>query len=155
MKTIVTFLCACLLFAACSETETASGKMTYSQAYEQISYAYVGKTGSDCQALLNAVIQGVNGLQADYNKSWDVNFSGPTMDEALADSDQQAAAGFDQAVARLKQWHETFEQQKAAKDYGKGYFEVVYRVRVWRMGREIRVSEPISFEYSTSTATAE
>lgn len=148
MKSIFALLLMMLAFTACNDDETVSGVMKYNKGYQQTAFFSASiSTGSDCEALLAAVKKGINGQILNYNKEWDVPFSGSSTDSALKKADQEAVADFDAAVEGMLAWKKQFDEFKVSKDFGKGSFSMTYVVRVWR-DKVLRESDPIVFEYT-------
>ncbi|MDR2937037.1 MAG: hypothetical protein LBU80_06850 [Rikenellaceae bacterium] len=155
MKTFTKIAAVCavlftsLLLSGCPDGVTVSGTMPYKKIFEITEHSsfITSPAGDECKGLMGAVEMGIAEREKAFTKSWDVEYSGKSLDEALARADTEATADFDAAVASLKEWQKTFEEMTASKNYGPGSFTIAYVVRVSR-DKVLRESEPIVFEYS-------
>ncbi len=131
---------------SCTE-ETVSGIMPYSKDFEFVeTFTSFTNEYVAVEQLYDEVMQDILALKTEYGKKWDVEYSGSSLDEALAAEDENALADFDQAVASMMSLKESFDADIAAGDYGKGSFTVTVQYVVKR-DMVLKSSEEITFKY--------
>lgn len=131
---------------SCTE-ETVSGIMPYSKDFEFVeTFTSFTNESVAAEQLYDEVMQDILALKTEYGKKWDVEYSGSSLDEALAAEDENALADFDQAVASMMSLKESFDADIAAGDYGKGSFTVTVQYVVKR-DMVLKSSEEVTFKY--------
>ncbi len=149
MKKIFLFLSviiAAVSLCSCEE-DTVSGIAPYHCEYVLVESSSFG-TDTLTSKLSTAVLKDMSTLKAKYNHTWDYQFEGSSVDDALKAQDKVAMSYFEDAVKELDELKADFNNLLSqCGDWGKGSFSFTYKYKVYRLDKTLAESDEVTFSY--------
>lgn len=152
MKGITAYIVAVaglLLAVGCHKDTSVSGVMGYARYYGMVSRMEHFTPDTPCATFAALASASVEALNREYSKSWEVDYSGVSIETALDLADQEAFMGFEAAYFNLYKAGEEFAQKVADSYLGAGAFCYEYAAVVARNIVLYR-SYGVKFEYDAS-----
>lgn len=148
--TLLTIVCFGHALVSCTEDETTvSGTAAYTCELMPVGTFKSITSNTSADTLYQTVLYIINKLHKDYDKKWEVNYSGTSMDNALIDQDKLALSYYEEGLAALLHDQETFDAYVQSRDWGRGNFKVIVNYHALRTGAVLAESQDVVFEYSS------
>lgn len=140
---------ALLCISSCETDSSVSGTMLYAKSYGLVNKTEHFVPGSPCANFAAEVQNRVSELAKEYAETWEVPYSGTTLNSALEQADQEAFMGFEAAYYKLYKLGEEVKEQIATSYLGSGSFSYDYAAIVTR-NIVIYQSYNVNFAYDAS-----
>ena len=140
---------AALATVGCHTDTSVSGAMGYARSYAIVEQMERFDADSPCDIITAQIEERVLELNEAYAKTWEVTYSGASIDTALDLADQEAFTGFEAAYYNLYKLGEEFAARIAKSYLGQGAFRYEYAVVV-RRNVPIYTSYGVKFEYDST-----
>lgn len=135
-------------FVSCTDENSVSGVAVYSCRYVLVNSSSVTSSQDTLLKKLNdALVSDIKSLQRKHSHSWDYQYEGSSVDEALSAQDKIALSYYDDAVKDMNELKASFDSLANGFDWGRGSFTYTYKYKISRLDKTLAESEDLTFTY--------